>query len=115
MTGINTLVKNDHDFDHTIIDMYKRLRTIGPYFNPPQSSGEISMRTKLSVVALSVAAAFALSACGQKEEPKPAATPATPAGKPEVVVKLGHVAPMTGPQAHLGKDNENGAASPSRS
>jgi branched-chain amino acid transport system substrate-binding protein len=25
------------------------------------------------------------------------------------VVKLGHVAPMTGPQAHLGKDNENGA------
>ncbi|MGB5208309.1 MAG: branched-chain amino acid ABC transporter substrate-binding protein, partial [Azonexus sp.] len=28
---------------------------------------------------------------------------------PEVVVKLGHVAPMTGPQAHLGKDNENGA------
>jgi branched-chain amino acid transport system substrate-binding protein len=26
-----------------------------------------------------------------------------------VVVKLGHVAPMTGPQAHLGKDNENGA------
>jgi ABC-type branched-subunit amino acid transport system substrate-binding protein len=42
-------------------------------------------------------------------------SPATPAGKPEVVVKLGHVAPMTGPQAHLGKDNENGAASPSRS
>jgi branched-chain amino acid transport system substrate-binding protein len=67
------------------------------------------MRTKLSVVALSVVAAFALSACGQKEEPKPAATPATPIGKPEVVVKLGHVAPMTGPQAHLGKDNENGA------
>ena len=50
------------------------------------------MRTKLSVVALSVVAAFALSACGQKEEPKPAATPATPIGKPEVVVKLGHVA-----------------------
>ena len=67
------------------------------------------MRTKLSVVALSVVAAFALSACGQKEEPKPVATPATPIGKPEVVVKLGHVAPMTGPQAHLGKDNENGA------
>uniref|UniRef100_Q47JF2 Amino acid/amide ABC transporter substrate-binding protein, HAAT family n=1 Tax=Dechloromonas aromatica (strain RCB) TaxID=159087 RepID=Q47JF2_DECAR len=67
------------------------------------------MHAKLSVVALSVAAAFALSACGQKEEPK-AAAPAAPAGKPEVVVKLGHVAPMTGPQAHLGKDNENGAA-----
>ncbi|UCV11968.1 branched-chain amino acid ABC transporter substrate-binding protein [Dechloromonas denitrificans] len=67
------------------------------------------MQAKISVVALSVAAAFALSACGQKEEPKPAAAPAAPAAKPEMVVKLGHVAPMTGPQAHLGKDNENGA------
>ena len=67
------------------------------------------MQTKISVIALSVAAAFALTACGQKEEPKPVAAPAAPAAKPEVVVKLGHVAPMTGPQAHLGKDNENGA------
>ncbi len=70
------------------------------------------MQAKLSVVALSVVAAFALSACGQKEEPKPVAAPAVPAApaaKPEVLVKLGHVAPMTGPQAHLGKDNENGA------
>ncbi len=67
------------------------------------------MQAKLSVVALSVAAAFALAACGQKEEPKPVAAPAAPISKPEVVVKLGHVAPMTGPQAHLGKDNENGA------
>jgi branched-chain amino acid transport system substrate-binding protein len=24
------------------------------------------------------------------------------------VVKIGHAAPLTGPQAHLGKDNENG-------
>jgi branched-chain amino acid transport system substrate-binding protein len=67
------------------------------------------MQAKLSVVALSVAAALALSACGQKEEPKPVAAAPGPAAKPEVVVKLGHVAPMTGPQAHLGKDNENGA------
>jgi branched-chain amino acid transport system substrate-binding protein len=75
------------------------------------------MQAKLSVVAVSVAAAFALSACGQKEEPKPApapvaaapAAPVAPPPKPEVTVKLGHVAPMTGPQAHLGKDNENGA------
>ncbi len=70
------------------------------------------MQAKLSVVALSVAAAFALAACGQKEEPKPVAAPAAPAApiaKPEIVVKLGHAAPMTGPQAHLGKDNENGA------
>lgn len=70
------------------------------------------MQAKLSVVALSVAAALAMTACGQKEEPKPVAAPAAPAApapKPAVVVKLGHVAPMTGPQAHLGKDNENGA------
>ena len=70
------------------------------------------MQAKLSVVALSIAAVFALGACGQKEEPKPVAAPAAPAApapKPEVTVKLGHVAPMTGPQAHLGKDNENGA------
>lgn len=67
------------------------------------------MQAKLSVVALSIATAFALAACGQKEEPKPVAAPAVPAAPQEVVVKIGHVAPMTGPQAHLGKDNENGA------
>lgn len=70
------------------------------------------MQAKLSVVALSIATVFALGACGQKEEPKPVAAPAVPAApapKPEITVKLGHVAPMTGPQAHLGKDNENGA------
>lgn len=71
------------------------------------------MNTKLSAIALSVTAAFALAGCGKKEEPKPvAAAPAAvaaPAPMAEMVVKLGHVAPMTGPQAHLGKDNENGA------
>lgn len=70
------------------------------------------MQAKLSLVALSVTTAFALSACGQKEEPKAVVAPtaaAAPAAKPDVVVKLGHVAPMTGPQAHLGKDNENAA------
>ncbi len=69
--------------------------------------------SKLSTAAALVASCFVLSACGQKEEPKPAApvpAPApAPAPKPEVTVKIGHVAPMTGPQAHLGKDNENGA------
>ncbi|NBW45104.1 MAG: branched-chain amino acid ABC transporter substrate-binding protein, partial [Betaproteobacteria bacterium] len=27
----------------------------------------------------------------------------------QTVIKIGHVAPLTGNQAHLGKDNENGA------
>ena len=33
----------------------------------------------------------------------------TTANAQEVVVKIGHVGPLTGAIAHLGKDNENGA------
>jgi len=64
---------------------------------------------------LVIATALALFGCGQKEETKPAAPAPTAAPAPapvpqaEVTVQLGHVAPLTGPQAHLGKDNENGA------
>jgi branched-chain amino acid transport system substrate-binding protein len=65
---------------------------------------------------LPIAAAVALvAACGKKEE-KPAGAPssapaatAPAAGGGEVVVKIGHAAPLTGGIAHLGKDNENGA------
>ncbi|CAG2129344.1 Leucine-, isoleucine-, valine-, threonine-, and alanine-binding protein [Cupriavidus yeoncheonensis] len=65
---------------------------------------------------LPIAAAVALvAACGKKEE-KPAepsasapAATAPAAGGGEVVVKIGHAAPLTGGIAHLGKDNENGA------
>ena len=59
----------------------------------------------LSLVA---AALLTVYGCG-KEEPKQATAPATPPPAPETVVKIGHVGPTTGPQAHLGKDNENGA------
>src|SRR6266516_2925785 len=58
----------------------------------------------LSLVAAALLAAYG---CG-KEEPKPAAPAAAPA-MPEVTVKVGHVSPTTGTQAHMGKDNENGA------
>ncbi|MCS7101586.1 MAG: branched-chain amino acid ABC transporter substrate-binding protein [Burkholderiaceae bacterium] len=59
---------------------------------------------------LAIAAAVALAACGKKEEPaKKEAAKAAPAAPAEQVVKIGHVAPLTGPIAHLGKDNENGA------
>ncbi len=34
---------------------------------------------------------------------------ASTAGAQEQIVKIGHVAPLSGPIAHLGKDNENGA------
>jgi branched-chain amino acid transport system substrate-binding protein len=58
---------------------------------------------------LSVAVAAALVALGcSKKEEAPAPAPAT-AAPPPLVVKLGHSAPLTGPQAHIGKDNENGA------
>jgi branched-chain amino acid transport system substrate-binding protein len=48
-----------------------------------------------------VAAAVALAACGEQK----------PAAKADggMEVRIGHVAPLTGGIAHLGKDNENGA------
>jgi branched-chain amino acid transport system substrate-binding protein len=68
------------------------------------------MKPAVKVLSLSVAAAVLLMGCGKKEEaPKPAAAPAAPAAPAVTVVKIGHVAPLTGGIAHLGKDNENGA------
>ena len=61
----------------------------------------------LTSLALSVSSALVLIACS-KEAPPPAPPPVT-AAPPPLVVKLGHAAPLTEPQAHLGKDNENGA------
>ena len=45
----------------------------------------------------------ALAGCGKAEIPAAAPPPAS-----ELVVKIGASAPLTGPQAHIGKDNENG-------
>lgn len=44
---------------------------------------------------------FNLASCGQKEAPSAAASG-------EEIVRIGAIQPLTGPQAHLGKDNENG-------
>jgi len=66
----------------------------------------IALVASVSVLAL-------LGACGKKEEPKPAAPAAAapaPAPAPEsITIRIGHVGPLTGGIAHLGKDNENGA------
>lgn len=64
------------------------------------------MKTKL--LATSLIAAAVLAGCGKKEEP---ATTAAPAAAPTAatVVRIGHVGPISGTAAHLGKDNENGA------
>ena len=64
-----------------------------------KASNVIFMKT---TIAASVAA-LVLLGCGKGGD-KTAAIPAD-----GVEVKIGHVAPLTGPIAHLGKDNENGA------
>src|SRR5690349_13380888 len=55
-------------------------------------TGGICMQVPFKLVAVAAAAIFVGSVSAQ-----------------EMVVKIGHVAPTSGPQAHLGKDNENGA------
>jgi branched-chain amino acid transport system substrate-binding protein len=60
-----------------------------------------------------IAAAVALIGCGEQKPPaKGEAKPAAEAPKPAPSgqeVRIGHVGPLTGQIAHLGKDNENGA------
>lgn len=60
------------------------------------------MNRSASHLLLALVSALALAACGEKEAPKSS-------GPEPLVVRLGHAAPLTGPQAHIGKDNENGA------
>jgi branched-chain amino acid transport system substrate-binding protein len=47
--------------------------------------------------------AFAVAGCGEQKKP------AAESSGGGIEVKIGHVAPLTGGIAHLGKDNENGA------
>jgi len=60
-------------------------------------------------LAIAVAVAAALSACSKEEPKKAEVVKATPPPPPSIEIKIGHVAPLTGGIAHLGKDNENGA------
>jgi branched-chain amino acid transport system substrate-binding protein len=64
----------------------------------------------IKLAPLAIAAAVALTACGKKEEPAKTDTPRAAAPAPQKAqLKVGHVAPLSGGIAHLGKDNENGA------
>lgn len=69
------------------------------------------MNRVIKFAPVAIAAAVALAACGKKEEPAPAPAPkaAAPAAPAKTQLKIGHVAPLTGGIAHLGKDNELGA------
>lgn len=57
---------------------------------------------------LSLVVAFA--ACNKSDDNKTNSADSSPASTAAetLIVKIGHAAPLTGPQAHLGKDNENG-------
>ena len=69
------------------------------------------MNNQLSITL--IVAAVALIGCGEQKPPAKAETKTSEAAKapaPEALeVKIGHVGPLTGGIAHLGKDNENGA------
>ena len=54
---------------------------------------------KFYPVTMMLILALGVVACGKKENAQTAG---------EEIVKIGSVAPLTGPQSHLGKDNENG-------
>ena len=60
-----------------------------------------------------VAAAFVFAGCGEQQKPAAKGDTKTAAEAPKAPaaqeVKIGHVGPLTGQIAHLGKDNENGA------
>lgn len=64
------------------------------------------MRTSRHIGITLVAAAILATYGCSKEEPKKAEAPKADEA---VIVKIGHVGPLTGGIAHLGKDNENGA------
>ncbi|MBM3566560.1 MAG: branched-chain amino acid ABC transporter substrate-binding protein [Alphaproteobacteria bacterium] len=57
---------------------------------------------------MAAAVAIALAACGDKK-PEAKKAEAAKAAPPSIDIKIGHVGPLTGGIAHLGKDNENGA------
>ena len=61
--------------------------------------------SKLALTLLAVS--IGLIGCGKEEPKKPTVVAPTP--PPSIDIKIGHVGPLTGAIAHLGKDNENGA------
>ncbi|MDB5883673.1 MAG: putative type branched chain amino acid transport system, periplasmic component [Ramlibacter sp.] len=74
------------------------------------------MRRSYAFGGIAAAVLMVAAGCGKKDEPAtPPASTATPASAPAAasgaadVIRIGHVAPLSGGQAAMGKDNENGA------
>ncbi len=65
--------------------------------------------SKLALTWIAAAVTAALTACGEQKPAPKAEAPKAPPAPPALEIKIGHVAPLTGGIAHLGKDNENGA------
>ena len=63
--------------------------------------------SKLAMTLLALA--VGLTGCGEEKKPEPPKVQAPPPPPPSIEIKIGHVGPLTGGIAHLGKDNENGA------
>ncbi len=59
------------------------------------------MKNRLITHLVTVSLVFGITGCGKKEGAEQSASGVE-------IVKIGAAAPLTGPQAHLGKDNENG-------
>jgi branched-chain amino acid transport system substrate-binding protein len=69
-------------------------------------------RAKFALTLIAAAVAVGMAGCGEEKKPAPkpvAEAPKAPPPPPSLEVKIGHVGPLTGQIAHLGKDNENGA------
>jgi branched-chain amino acid transport system substrate-binding protein len=69
-------------------------------------SGIYGIAPRLLAASAAVLLTVTLGACGSKEDQS--AGGGGTASSLERVVKIGHAGPLTGPIAHLGKDNENG-------
>lgn len=65
----------------------------------------MNSRTLLTLLGLSLS----LSACDKAPPAPGTATPPNGGATTTQIVRIGSVAPLTGPQSHIGKDNENGA------
>lgn len=69
-------------------------------------SGLFSLAKRLLAATAALTLTVTLGACGKQEDQ--AGSGAGSGSSLERVVKIGHAGPLTGPIAHLGKDNENG-------